>query len=104
MTSSCSWMHACSTREPACRPACHGLTVHRAHALCPQLLPDAHPRAMSALVTAPEVAAPHRLTEKEAGPRAATQGSLGPWLVTDPGWGSEGGLIPLQLSLLPLTF
>ena len=59
---------------------------------------------MSALVTAPEVDAQRRLTEKEAGPRATAQGSLGPRLVSDPGWGSKGGLIPLQLSLLPLTF
>ena len=55
-------------------------------------------------MTALEVDAPRRFMEREAGPRAVAQGSLGPQLVSDPGWGSEGGLIPLQLSLLPLTF
>lgn len=63
-----------------------------------------HPRAPFALMTAPEVDAPRRFMEREAGPRAVAQGSLGPRLVSDPGWGSKGGLTPLQLSLLPLTF
>lgn len=81
-----------------------GLTVHRAHTHCSQPLPGAHPGATSALATAPEVDSPRRLTEKEAGPRAVAQGSLEPLLMSDPGWGSEGGLILLQFSFLPLTF
>ena len=95
------------TAQVSLRVAQHvtGLTVYRAHTHCPQPLLGAHPRATSALVTAPKVDSPRRLTEKETGPRAVAQGSLEQLLLmSDPGWGRECGLILLQLSLLPMTF